>query len=328
MTDDGRSAQRPINDRPHVPQTTRLADEPVRSPDRRGVLRTASTLAAGATLAHALGDAASAQARRAPPLLRPAEPLEIAGFERVRVQDERRQPRSRPSRAASGPPASCCCTARRSRTTPGATSRPSSPRTLHRRRGGPARLRRQQPAAGSARSFELLEARDGAGSSRRHEALRLRLGSPSSARTAAGASRTGWRSIIRTAVTKARAHRHRADVLPLHARDDRIRAGLLPLVQFLASRADARERAARAAAGARALASAAQAEYDARTGRPKASTRCARTIARPLRSTSSTTRPISITKIRCPLNVLWADGGAMDEALRRARDLARARRAT
>ncbi len=58
-----------------------LADERVRSPDRRRVLRTASTLVAGATLAQALGRAASAQDARPAPAA-PAEPLEIAGFER------------------------------------------------------------------------------------------------------------------------------------------------------------------------------------------------------------------------------------------------------
>src|SRR5262249_28898192 len=60
-------------------------DERVRSPDRRRVLRTASTLLAGATLAQSLRQAAQAQDARPAPSA-PAEPLEIAGFERVRVK--------------------------------------------------------------------------------------------------------------------------------------------------------------------------------------------------------------------------------------------------
>ena len=62
----------------------RSADERVLSPDRRRILRTASALVAGATLAQSLGGAAHAQETR-PPATPASEPLEIAGFERVRV---------------------------------------------------------------------------------------------------------------------------------------------------------------------------------------------------------------------------------------------------
>ena len=62
----------------------------------------------------------------------------------------------------------------------------------------------------------------------------------------------------------------------------------------------------------------------ARTARPKASTGCAKTIARALRSTSSTTPPTSIAD---PLPAERALGRRRrdGQALRRARDLARAR---
>src|SRR5262252_7218712 len=86
MTDDRRSG--PTADRP---MDRRAADDPcsaddrVRSPDRRRVLRTASALVAGATLAQSLGQAAHAQDARPAPAA-PAEPLEIAGFERARVK--------------------------------------------------------------------------------------------------------------------------------------------------------------------------------------------------------------------------------------------------
>ena len=56
-----------------------------RSLDRRGVLRTASTLVAGATLAHALGDTASAQSPAAGAASR-AGPPQIPGFTTERVQ--------------------------------------------------------------------------------------------------------------------------------------------------------------------------------------------------------------------------------------------------
>ena len=80
MTDDLRSG-----DRRRAADDPRPADERVRSPDRRRVLRTASTLVAGATLAQSLGRAARAQDARPAPAAS-AEPLEIAGFERVRVK--------------------------------------------------------------------------------------------------------------------------------------------------------------------------------------------------------------------------------------------------
>ena len=86
MTDDRRSgptADRPIDRR--AADDSCSADERVRSPDRRRVLRTASTLVAGAALAQSLRQAASAQDARPAPAA-PAEPLEIAGFERVRVK--------------------------------------------------------------------------------------------------------------------------------------------------------------------------------------------------------------------------------------------------
>ena len=108
---------------------------------------------------------------------------------------------------------------------------PRARRGVHGRRGGPARLRRQQQAARPARSLELLEARDGSRSSRRHEALRLRSvrgrrpGSRRARRASHGARSSGQGH-------EGRVHRHRADLLPLHARDDRLRAGVLPLVQL------------------------------------------------------------------------------------------------
>lgn len=61
-----------------------LSDDRVPSPARRSVLRTASTIVAGATLAQSLAGAASAQETRAAPAS--AEPAEITGFERVRVK--------------------------------------------------------------------------------------------------------------------------------------------------------------------------------------------------------------------------------------------------
>ena len=86
MTDDrrfGRKADRPLDRRAaHDPCS---ADERLLSPDRRRVLRTASTLVAGATLAQSLRQAAHAQDARPAPAA-PAGPLEIAGFERVRVK--------------------------------------------------------------------------------------------------------------------------------------------------------------------------------------------------------------------------------------------------
>jgi haloacetate dehalogenase len=88
MTDDRRSG--PTADRlmdRRAASDSRSADEAVRSPDRRRVLRTASALVAGATLAHSLGHAAHAQdARPAPAAPAAGEPLEIPGFERARVK--------------------------------------------------------------------------------------------------------------------------------------------------------------------------------------------------------------------------------------------------
>ena len=63
----------------------RSADDRVPSPTRREMLRSASTLVAGATLAHSLAGAARAQEAR-PAAASPAEPREIAGFERARVK--------------------------------------------------------------------------------------------------------------------------------------------------------------------------------------------------------------------------------------------------
>jgi haloacetate dehalogenase len=60
-------------------------DGGVPSPDRRRMLRTASALLAGATLAQSLGGAARAQETRSA-AASSSEPLEIAGFERVRVK--------------------------------------------------------------------------------------------------------------------------------------------------------------------------------------------------------------------------------------------------
>src|SRR4051794_39062819 len=84
MTHDRRSADHRPTNKPSS------ADEVVRSPDRRRILRTATSLVAGATLAQSLGPAARAQDARPAPTATgapaPAEPLEIAGFERVRVK--------------------------------------------------------------------------------------------------------------------------------------------------------------------------------------------------------------------------------------------------
>ncbi len=125
-------------------------------------------------------------------------------------------------------------------------------------------------------------------------------------------------------------HRHRADVLPLHARRHRLRAGVLPLVQLPARRAGPGERAARAARGAGGPAAVRRRRpsTSARTARPRACTACARTTARARRSTLQHDAADLDKKIRCPLHVLWADGRRDGPALRRARDLARARRAT
>ncbi len=81
MTHDRRSADHRAANEPSS------ADELVRSPDRRRILRTATTLVAGAALAQSFGTTARAQdARPAPAAPAPAEPLEITGFERVRVK--------------------------------------------------------------------------------------------------------------------------------------------------------------------------------------------------------------------------------------------------
>ena len=227
MTDDRRSgptADRLI-DRRAVDDPC-SADEQVRSPDRRRVLRTASTLVAGATLAQSLGRAASAQDARPAPAA-PAEPLEIAGFERVRVKTSDGttiQASTSLGKLASSNdkrrPASCCCTARRSRTTPGATSRPSS------RSVSPWSRRTCAATATAASRRRLPTTSNYSKRAMAHDQVDVMKhfgfdSSPSSATTAAAASRTGWRSTTRTTVTKLARARHHPDVLPLHARDDR-----------------------------------------------------------------------------------------------------------
>jgi len=63
----------------------RSVDERAPSPDRRQLLRTASALVAGATLAQSLGRAARAQ-ETGPAAPSSSQPPQIAGFERVRVK--------------------------------------------------------------------------------------------------------------------------------------------------------------------------------------------------------------------------------------------------
>src|SRR5262249_26139488 len=86
MTDDRRSG--PTPDRPRDRRAAYdpcSAAERLLSPDRRRVLRTASPLIAGATVAQSLRQGAHAQDARPAPAA-PTEPLEIAGFERARVK--------------------------------------------------------------------------------------------------------------------------------------------------------------------------------------------------------------------------------------------------
>ena len=105
----------------------------------------------------------------------------------------------------------------------------------HGRRHRSPRLRRQQQAARRREPRELLEAGDGARSGRSDAAARLRAvrrHRPRSRRTRRpphGARSPGSRH-------QAGGARHRADVLPLHARHDRVRPGVLPLVQLRAAR--------------------------------------------------------------------------------------------
>ena len=226
MTDDRRSgptADRLIDRR--AADDPCSADEQVRSPDRRRVLRTASTLVAGATLAQSLGRAASAQDARPAPAA-PAEPLEIAGFERVRVKTSDgttiQTSTSLGKLAGSSdkrPPASCCCTARRSRTTPGATSHPSSRNVSPSSRRtcaatATATSRRGCPTTRTTRSERWRKIRS---------TVMKHFGFESFA--VVGQDR-GGRVAHRMALDhpggrhEARLHRYRADVLPLHARND------------------------------------------------------------------------------------------------------------
>ena len=122
--------------------------------------------------------------------------------------------------------------------------------------------------------------------------------------------------------------RHRADALPLHALHDRVRAGLLPLVQLPAPGAGARERAQGhndAAAGARHLRGAEGIPaHDDRHGHHP---RDVRGLPRQRVDRPEVGRADPDKKITCPLRVLWAEKGAMGRPLRRARHLEGARHA-
>ncbi len=87
--------------------------------------------------------------------------------------------------------------------------------------------------------------------------------------------------------------RHRADLLPLHARHDRVRPGLLPLVQLSAAGPGAGEPAQRGdrAAGRAHDDRGATRNISASGAIPPTFTGCARTIAPARRSISNTTRP-------------------------------------
>ena len=205
MTDDRRSgptADRLI-DRRAVDDPC-SADEQVRSPDRRRVLRTASTLVAGATLAQSLGRAASAQDARPAPAA-PAEPLEIAGFERVRVKTSD----GTTIQASTSLGKLASSNDKRRPALLLLHGAPQSHVSWH--KVAPQFAKNHTVIVPDLRGYgdsskspdtpdhaELLEARDGARHGRGDEALRLRLASPSSATIAAAASGSAWRSITRT----------------------------------------------------------------------------------------------------------------------------------
>ena len=113
---------------------------------------------------------------------------------------------------------------------------------------------------------------------------------------------------------EGRADRHRADVLPLHAREHRLRAGVLSLVQLSARRAGARERAAGAARKRRPAAS--NRRRKPSTGAANGTPEGVHGMCEDYRAGASIDLQHDAadldTKIRCPLHVLWADNGAMD----------------
>ena len=268
---------------------------------------------------------------RPPPRLRfaPAEPLEIAGFERVRVKTSDGTTIQTPSaRAASSAAAAAAA-----------------------RRAADARLVARSSRRELAKDYTVIapdlrgygdsskppDGDDHANYSKRAMALdqvEVMKHFGFDRFPVVGHDR-GGRVAHRMALDhpgqghEARRARHRADLLPLHARDDRVRAGLLPLVQLPARRRRARRTSCKAqndAQQARAtIRDPARVPAHARATR-RTSTRCARTTAPARRSTSSTTRPISTRRSRCPLRRLWGERRRDGTALRRAGDLARARR--
>ena len=167
-----------------------------------------------------------------------------------------------------------------------ATGGAEAGRDPHGRRARSARLRRQQQAAGRREPRQLLQARDGARSGRGDEALRLRQ----VPRHRSGPRRTRDPPHVPRSPRQGHARggaRHRADPLPLHAREHRVRPGLLPLVQLPARRARARRtssRRQRRRQKARAT-NEIQLEHLRTCSDPATSTRCARTTAPARRST-------------------------------------------
>ena len=254
------------------------------SPERRQLLRAASTLVAGAALFDGVQRATGEPGAGIDPGLH-------AGTHRDerRRHDQRRQRRQRAAVAAAARRAvDAVHVARR---------RAATRREFHRHRQRPARLRRQQQAARPGRSFELFEARDGARPSRRHEALRfrpVRRRRPGSRRPRRPPD--GARS--RRQGHEGRADRHRADLLSLHARQHRLRAGVLSLVQLSAAGTGPGERAAgaaRRASGPRAVAGASGVQPRERHGRRRA--RHVRGLSRGrVHRSCNTTQPISTTR--------------------------------
>ena len=150
----------------------------------------------------------------------------------------------------------------------------------HRHCPRPARLWRQQQAARRREPRQLLEAGDGARPGRGDEALRLRQVPGRRPRSRRPRRPSPGARPCRQGHPAGGA-RHRADLLPLHARHRRLHPGLLPLVQQRARRSRAgraAEGAVRGAAGARDHRRADRIPA-ASTATPPTSTACARTIA-------------------------------------------------
>ncbi len=274
--------------------------EHLSNPERRSLLRAATTLVAGATLL----DTAQAQQSA-------GAPLSIPGFTPARIETSGGVTINAVS-GGSGPPLLLLHGAPLTLYTwrdvaPGLAENFTVVASDLRGYGDSSKPQ------GAARPLELLEARDGAGSGRRDEALRLR---------ALRRRRPGPRR-PRHAPHGARPRRTRSrrrvliDIVPTHYLYTHVNIefvqAVLPLVQLPARRAGARERAARAARAQRTgQQSPAQAEYDRANGTPRACTACARTTAPARRSTSQHDAADLDTKVRCPLHVLWAENGAMD----------------